>query len=123
MEETIFEKIECDVCGGTGVSINELLNEDLSHSEPCEYCNGTGSIEIFTEGIVPHKMSRNDRRIRKKKKKIARRGTNFNTVKPKKGFKRVKVGNKYVRVRMGANERKVRKLVGRAVGRKSKLFR
>ena len=78
--------------------------------------------QAYSEAINPHKRSRNVRRKRKIQKKRAHRGTNWNTLKPKKGFKRVKVNGKYVRVKMGSKEKISRSRVGRAVGRKSGKF-
>lgn len=120
----LIDKIPCEICEGTGKA-NSLINDELFQEENiCEICGGKGYINIsYDESIVPHKRGRNERRLRKKQRRLAQRGTNFKSVKPKKGFKRVKIGNRYVRVRMGANERKVKKLVGRAVGRKSRIFR
>jgi len=119
-----FDKIVCEICEGTGEA-NSLINEELfEEGNECSVCNGTGYIDIlYNESIVAIKQSRNQRRLRKRQRRLAQRGTNFKSVKPKKGFKRVKIGNRYVRVRMGSNERKVKKLVGRAVGRKSRIFR
>ena len=119
-----FDKIICDICDGTGEA-NSLINDEMFENDNvCFVCNGSGFIDImYNESIVPHKRSRNERRLRKKQRRLAQRGNNFKSVKPKKGFKRVKIGNRYVRVRMGSNERKVKKLVGRAVGRKSRIFR
>lgn len=85
-----------------------LLNEDV--------------INIIDE-IVMHKRTRTQRRKTKIRKKIARRGTNFKTLKAKPGFKRVKTGSHYVLQRMSSPEKVMRKRVGKALGKKSAMLK
>jgi len=84
----------------------------------------TGNVNNYSEiSVVPHKRTRLARRRVRKQRFLAHRGTNWKSVKPKAGFKRVKIGKMYIRVRMGGNEKNIRRLVGRAVGKQSARFR
>lgn len=74
--------------------------------------------EIFNEIKVPVKRTATvKRRVRIGRIK-AQRGTNFKSLKPKKGWKRERVGKHYIRVRQTALERRRKKQVGKVVGRK-----
>jgi hypothetical protein len=75
-------------------------------------------IEQEYSELVLIKRNSSDRKIRRKKIKRAHKGTNWNTSVPKAGFKRVKVGKRYVRVRMSSNERLMKKRVGKMLGHK-----
>ena len=67
---------------------------------------------------VPKKQQRNVKRKKRIGIKKAHRGTNWDTLKPKAGYKRTKVGSKYVRTRMTTTEKRTRKKVGSIVGKR-----
>jgi hypothetical protein len=93
-------------------TIKEFFNVDIN------------SVEVdVNESVIVRRQTPKMKRKKRIGKKRAHRGTNWSSVKPKKGFKRVKVGNKYIKKRMSAVEKKIKKRVGTAVGRKSQLFR
>ena len=89
------------------------------------------SLEVLVERIkrkkisrrakfTPHKLTKPVRRKIKKSRKRAHRGTNWKTLRPRTGFKRVKMpGTKrYVLVRLGQKERYSKKKLMRLVSRR-----
>ena len=69
------------------------------------------------------KRTKPERRAVGRAKKKAHRGTNWKMSKPKAGYKRVKVGRRYVRVRLKSNERIAKKKVGKALGKQASRLR
>ena len=81
-------------------------------------------ITVLNEKFTPHKRSKVMRRKTKKARRRAHKGTNWKLIKPRKGYKRVKLtGTKrYVFLRLKPNERVSKKRLMRTVG-KRKDFR
>lgn len=71
--------------------------------------------EPITESL--HRRSASARRKAKLAKTKAHRGTNFAKVKGKPGYKRVKMGNRYVLMKMSPKERASRKKTARQLKR------
>ena len=67
------------------------------------------------------KWSASERFQKKKKLKKGKRGTNFKQVLPKKGYKRIKLTgtNGFIRVRMTPTEKRVKKIIGTKLGKKT----
>jgi len=84
-----------------------LVEAVLEHIEDTEYSE-----------LVMIKRNSNEKRLHKRMLRRAHRGTNWKNVVPKAGFKRVKVGKRYVRVRMKATERIMKKRLGKILGKK-----
>ncbi len=64
-----------------------------------------------------HRRSSSQRKKTKLARIKAHRGTNFAKIKKKPGYKRVKVGKRYVLVKMSAKERASRKKIARQLKR------
>lgn len=92
------------------------------------------SLEILTEKIIkkssskrskftPHKLTKPVRRKIKKSRKRAHRGTNWKTLKPRTGFKRLKMpgSKRYVLVRLGQKERYSKKKLMRLVSKRKEF--
>jgi len=79
--------------------------------------------EFFLNEIHFRKWNPNEKRIKKKSIRKARRGTNFKLLKPKKGHKRIKLTgtNRYIRVPMSSTEKIAKKKIGQRLG-KNPLF-
>lgn len=80
--------------------------------------------DVFDESAPTFfkKRTATQKRMIKNQRKKAHRGTNWKTVKSKKGYKRVKIGkNKYVRVKMSLNERRNKKRTGKFLGKNKRL--
>lgn len=83
--------------------------------------------EYFMEGrgkrktnwMMPRRKTKTERRIKKRSKRFSHRGTNWKTSKTRKGYKRVKIGNRYVLSRMSPVEKKTRKRIGKRIGGKN----
>ena len=71
-------------------------------------------VTVFLE---MHRRSASARKAVKLKRTKAHRGTNFTKVKPKPGYKRVKIGNRYVLMRMSAKEKASRKKTSKQLKR------
>ena len=71
------------------------------------------------------KWTSHEKRLKKKAVRRAHRGTNFKSLDPKKGYKRIKVpgSNRYVRIPLSPGERTTKKLIGGQLGRKGSLFK
>jgi len=61
-------------------------------------------------------LTRPDRIKKKKSLRKAHKGTNFKLVQPRSGFKRVKIGDRYVLVKMSSDEKNTKKKVGHKLG-------
>jgi len=83
-----------------------------------------GFEQVFSE-IYFHKRSVSEKKKVKRARRRAHRNTNFKSLnqgKPKKGYKRVKVGDKrYMFQKMSGQERIIKQRVGRALGRSKQL--
>jgi len=134
------QNIPCPDCNNGNIEVNYDIEKDLTDFDVIEdiyddelndweddtiILNADEFMEdVYNEiSVNPHKQTRQEKRMQKKQRRLARRGTNFKSVQPKKGFKRVKIGNKYIRVRMTTTEKIAHKAIGRAVGKKLRLFR
>lgn len=68
------------------------------------------------------KRSSMEKRMVKKQRNRAHKGTNWKQLAPKAGMKRVKIAsNRYVRVRLSPLEKTTKKIVGRSLGRATYL--
>lgn len=74
--------------------------------------------EVLNE-VFMQKRTSTERRAVKKRARIAHKGTNWHNLKPKRGYKRVKMtGTKrYIRVPMSAVEKMMKRQVGRSLGK------
>ena len=92
--------------------------EDI-YDELMEYWHKATDSEKYDE-ITFRRKTRTQKIQKAKRKKIAtRQAPNWKSLKPKKGYKRVKVGNRYVRVRMSGKEKQTRKRVAKQLGKKT----
>lgn len=86
-------------------------------------------LDVYLEELVYDEVKAFTRRtVREKKmtKRAAKRRnkkTNFTKVKPRKGWKRVKIGSRYVSVRMGGLERQTKTKVGKRLGKEGNKFK
>lgn len=76
--------------------------------------------DIINE-IFLTRQNRQQKKRRKRMSKIAHKGTNWKTVKPKAGFKRVKIGRTYIRIRETSDERTMKKRIGTMLGNRKDL--
>lgn len=77
--------------------------------------------EIFNEVVMTRRTS-SEKRLFKKAKRRAHKNTNWNYTKPKKGFKRVKVGkNRYIFERMSGAQKIALKRIGKSLGKAKNL--
>ncbi len=76
--------------------------------------------EIFEDvlnEVFMRKRTSVERRAVKKRAKIAHRGTNWHNLKPKRGYKRVKMNSKrYIRIPLSAVEKMKKRQIGRSLG-------
>jgi len=78
----------------------------------------TDIIEDVINEIYMKKRTSLERKVVKKRAKIAHRGTNWHNLKPKRGYKRVKMSAKrYIRVPLSAVEKMMKRQVGRSLGK------
>jgi len=79
------------------------------------------SFEEYYQEVFFRKWSPAERLHKKKASKRNRRGTNFKTLKPKKGFKRIKMAgtNQFIRVRLSTTEKRTKKVVAAKLGKKT----
>ena len=75
--------------------------------------------------IYFRKRTKPERRKIKRARIKSRRGTDFKSVKPKEGYKRVKdaSGRHYTHVRLKSNERISKKKVGKALGKQARRLK
>lgn len=72
--------------------------------------------EIYYTEITVHRQTASQRRAKARAKQRAHRGTNFNSLKPKKGYKRVRVGkNRYVYKKLSMKQKSAEKRVAKAI--------
>lgn len=73
--------------------------------------------DVFNE-VFMQKRTSTERRAVKKRAKIAHKGTNWHNLKPKRGYKRVKMSAKrYIRVPLSAVEKMKKRQIGRSLGK------
>lgn len=76
---------------------------------------------IYNEVVFSRRTSA-EKKLVKKARKRAHRNTNWNYTKPRKGFKRVKIGkNRYVFKRLTNKQKVVLQKIGRGLGKASYL--
>lgn len=69
-----------------------------------------------------HKRTASEKRKIKRALRRAHRGTNFNRVKPKKGYLRVKVGDKrYILKRQTPKQKITKHMIGKKLGKQTNL--
>jgi hypothetical protein len=75
---------------------------------------------VIEEKFIPHKRSKVVKRKTKRARRRAHKGTNWKIIKPRRGFKRVKLPNskRYVLVRLKQNEKASKRRLMRAVGKR-----
>ena len=78
---------------------------------------------VYYTEIVAHKQSAAVKKAKAKRKMLAHRGTNFKSLKPKKGYKRVKIGKRYVYVKLSSKQKMAEKRVAGAIRRFHKTKR
>jgi|GEM_PF-5902083 len=90
---------------------NELMHYwKLATGADKEYDETIGVFKKWTKTAKRQKALR--------KKKAVREAPNWNSLKPKTGYKRIKEGNRYIRVRMSGKEKVTRKKLGKYLGKK-----
>lgn len=76
---------------------------------------------IYNEFVLSRRTA-SEKKLIKKARRRAHKNTNWNYTKPKKGFKRVKVGkNRYIFKRMSSGQKIALKKIGRRLGKASHL--
>lgn len=80
-------------------------------------------LKVCLTEIFFRKRTKSEKRLVKKAKRIRHRGTDWKNIKPKKGYKRVRVGRHYVRVKLHPSERMTKKRVGRALGKNARRLK
>jgi len=82
----------------------------------------TDYMQDIIDEVYMRKRTSLERRAVKKRAKVAHRGTNWHNLKPKRGYKRVKMTSKrYIRVPLSAIEKMKKRQIGRSLG-KNPLF-
>ena len=73
----------------------------------------------YLEMVLRKRTSAQRKKLKKKLKK-RRRGTNFNRIKTRPGYKRIKNGSNYILVKMTTKEKVARKKIGKQLKRMKK---